>query len=176
MIVEVELMAAEAARPRAVPTDRQIQMRSTGCTQTRQQATTTARCWPRCSGVAALWYGDPRCAPVPGIDGTTAAWAGRVSHWHDTSSSPQGSAPLSHHHGQGRAMVSRLTSRDHGTRAMDPPDLRPWVAAVNRMKVGDYVTRRGHMHARAGTPTSPRTQAHNLMATRTFFRDGQEWE
>ena len=31
--------------------------------------------------------------------------------------------------------------------------------------------------ARAGrAPISPRTKAHILMATRTFFRDGQEWE
>lgn len=44
------------------------------------------------------------------------------------------------------------------------------------MAVGDYVQRRDHIHARAGTPISPRTKAHNLMATRTFFRDCQEWE
>ena len=30
--------------------------------------------------------------------------------------------------------------------------------------------------ARAGAPISPRTKAHILMATRTFFRDCQEWE
>jgi hypothetical protein len=31
-------------------------------------------------------------------------------------------------------------------------------------------------HDRIGTPYSPRTKAHNLTATRTFFRDCQEWE
>src|SRR6185437_3733255 len=51
-----------------------------------------------------------------------------------------------------------------------------WVAAVDRMAVGDYVQRRDHMHARTGSPISPRTKAHNLTATRTFFRDCQDWE
>ena len=31
-------------------------------------------------------------------------------------------------------------------------------------------------HGRAGKPIAPRTKAHMLMATRTFFRDCQEWE
>jgi integrase len=44
------------------------------------------------------------------------------------------------------------------------------------MAVGDYVQRRDHIHTRTGTPISPRTKAHNLTATRTFFRDCQEWE
>ena len=51
-----------------------------------------------------------------------------------------------------------------------------WVAAVDRMAVGDYVQRRDHLHGRAGEPIAPRTKAHILMATRTFFRDCQEWE
>ena len=44
------------------------------------------------------------------------------------------------------------------------------------MAVGDYVQRRDHLHGRAGKPVAPRTKAHMLMATRTFFRDYQEWE
>src|SRR4030088_2346575 len=51
-----------------------------------------------------------------------------------------------------------------------------WVAAVDRMAVGDYVQRRDHLRDRAGKPVAPRTKAHMLMATRTFFRDCQEWE
>ncbi|MEU5852740.1 tyrosine-type recombinase/integrase [Saccharopolyspora shandongensis] len=51
-----------------------------------------------------------------------------------------------------------------------------WVAAVDRMKVGDYVQRRDHLRTRTGTPISPRTKAHILNATRMFFRDCQEWE
>ena len=44
------------------------------------------------------------------------------------------------------------------------------------MAVGDYVQRRDHLHGRAGKPVAPRTKAHMLMATRTFFRDCQERE
>ena len=51
-----------------------------------------------------------------------------------------------------------------------------WVAAVDRMAVGDYIQRHDHLHGRAGKPVAPRTKAHVLMDTRTFFRDCQEWE
>jgi len=51
-----------------------------------------------------------------------------------------------------------------------------WVAAIDRMTVGDYVQRRDALGTRAGQPIPPRTKAHFLMATRTFFRDCQEWE
>jgi len=44
------------------------------------------------------------------------------------------------------------------------------------MAVGDYVQRRDHLHGRTGNPVAPRTKAHILMATRTFFRDCQERE
>ncbi len=33
-----------------------------------------------------------------------------------------------------------------------------------------------HMHTRIATPISPRTKAHNLAATRIFFRDCREWD
>ena len=51
-----------------------------------------------------------------------------------------------------------------------------WVAAIDRMRVGDYVQRTDSLAGRAGAPISPRTKAHLLMASRTFFRDCQEWE
>lgn len=51
-----------------------------------------------------------------------------------------------------------------------------WVAVVDRMRIGDWVQRRDHLHERIGTPIAPRTKAHILMATRMFFRDLQEWE
>ena len=51
-----------------------------------------------------------------------------------------------------------------------------WVAAIDRMTVGDYTQRRDHLTGRAGAPIAPRTKAHILMASRAFFRDCQEWE
>ncbi len=43
------------------------------------------------------------------------------------------------------------------------------------MQVGDYVQRRAGAGKRTREPLSPRTKAGYLTATRTFFRDVQEW-
>ena len=51
-----------------------------------------------------------------------------------------------------------------------------WVAAVDRMRVGDHVQRRDGLAAHVGTPISARTKAHVLTCSRTFFHDCQEWE
>lgn len=51
-----------------------------------------------------------------------------------------------------------------------------WVAALDRMTIGEYVQRRAGVDKRGGEPLSPRTKAGYLTATRTFFRDCQEWE
>ncbi len=50
-----------------------------------------------------------------------------------------------------------------------------WVAALDRMQVGDYVQRHAGVDKRRDEPLSPRTKAGYLTATRTFFRDCQEW-
>ncbi|MER7000653.1 tyrosine-type recombinase/integrase [Streptomyces sp. NPDC000410] len=44
------------------------------------------------------------------------------------------------------------------------------------MTVGEHVQRRAGLDKRGGKPLSPRTKAGYLTATRTFFRDCQEWE
>ena len=44
------------------------------------------------------------------------------------------------------------------------------------MHVGDPVQRQAGLSKRGGSPLSPRTKAGYLTATRTFFRDVQEWE
>jgi integrase len=50
-----------------------------------------------------------------------------------------------------------------------------WVVAVDRMKVGEYVTCL-KQSPRLGQPLLPRSKGGYLCATRTFFRDCQEWE
>ena len=131
--------------------------------------------------VAALGH----CAPpvrtgynhAPGIEGTDEAWANWVQRWHDTSTLTP----------KVRATVRTIMAKAGRWLAAEYPEITEpgqwtratcaaWVAAIDRMAVGDYVQRRDHIHARVGTPISPRTKAHNLMATRTFFRDCQEWE
>ncbi|WP_157777888.1 hypothetical protein [Nocardia terpenica] len=51
-----------------------------------------------------------------------------------------------------------------------------WVGAMDRLNVGDYVQRTVGLSKRSGKPLSPRTKACYLTATRTVFRDMQEWE
>jgi hypothetical protein len=109
------------------------------------------------------------------IEGADAAWTTWVQRWYDTSTLTP----------RVRATGARLWPRSgDGWLSKHPEITEPerwtrqtcaaWVAAVDRMAVGDYVQRRDHIHARTGTPISPRTKAHNLTATRTFFRDCQE--
>lgn len=131
--------------------------------------------------VAALGHCDPPVRTgynhAPGIEGTDPAWASWVQHWYDTSTLTP----------KVRAIVRTIMAKAGRWLAAEHPEITEpgqwtratcaaWVAAIDRMAVGDYVQRRDHMGSRAGTPISPRTKAHNLMATRTFFRDLQEWE
>ena len=51
-----------------------------------------------------------------------------------------------------------------------------WVAAVDRMSVGDYVLRTVTTGSPAGAPLKPKTKDSYLRMTRAFFRDLQEWE
>ena len=131
--------------------------------------------------VASLGCCDPPVRPgynhAPGIDGTSPEWAGSVERWHATSALTP----------RVRATVRTIMAKAGRWMAAEHPQITEpcqwtrqtcaaWVAAVDRMDVGDYVQRRDHIHARAGEPISPRTKAHVLMATRVFFRDCQEWE
>jgi integrase len=130
---------------------------------------------------AGLGYCDPPVRTgrnnAPGIDGTAPQWAACVERWHATSALTP----------RVRATVRTIMAKAGRWLAAEHPEITEpgqwtrqtcaaWVAAVDRMAVGDYVQRHDHIHARAGKPVSPRTKAHMLMATRMFFRDCQEWD
>jgi integrase len=51
-----------------------------------------------------------------------------------------------------------------------------YVAAVSRMKVGDYVARESGIARSLGKPLSPRSKDAYLNAMRRFFADAQEWD
>ena len=131
--------------------------------------------------VAALGHCQPpvrsgyNAAPV--IEGTDPAWIGWVERWHATSTLTP----------KVRAIIRTIIAKTGRWLAAEHPEITEpaewtrqtcaaWVAAIDRMSVGDYVQRRDALAGREGTPISPRTKAHFLMATRTFFRDCQEWE
>lgn len=131
--------------------------------------------------VAELGYCEPPVRTgynhAPGIEGTDPAWAEWLQRWHDTSTLTP----------KVRATIRTIMAKAGRWLAAEHPDITEpgqwtrstcaaWVAAIDRMVVGQFVQRRDHIHARVGAPISPRTKAHNLMAVRTFFRDLQEWE
>jgi hypothetical protein len=131
--------------------------------------------------IAALGHCEPPVrsgvTAAPQITGADPAWTGSVERWYATSTlSPKV-----------RAIIRSILAKAGRWLAAEHPEITEprqwtrqtcaaWVAAVDRMRVGDYVQRHDGLGARAGAPISPRTKAHILMATRTFFRDGQEWE
>jgi integrase len=130
---------------------------------------------------ADLGYCDPPVRPggnhMPVIEGTDPAWAQWVERWHATSALTP----------KVRAVIRTIMAKAGRWLAAEHPEITEpgqwtrqtcaaWVAALDRMLVGDYVQRTGALGGRAGKPVSPRTKAHQLMATRTFFRDCQEWE
>lgn len=51
-----------------------------------------------------------------------------------------------------------------------------WIAAVDRMSIGDYAQRTAALGDRIGKPLQASAKAAQLSAVRTFFRDCQEWE
>ena len=131
--------------------------------------------------VADLGHCDPPVRPgfnhAPGIVGTHPSWAAWVQRWHDTSTLTP----------KVRAIVRTQMAKAGRWLAAEHPEITEpgqwtrstcaaWVAAIDRMTVGDYTQRRDHLDRRAGAPIAPRTKAHILTASRAFFRDCQEWE
>jgi integrase len=113
----------------------------------------------------------------PVIEGADAAWVEWIERWQATSTLTP----------KVRAIIRTIMAKAGRWLAAEHPEITEpaqwtrqtcaaWVATIDRMSVGDYVQRHKGLAGRQGTPISPRTKAHFLMATRTFFRDCQEWE
>ena len=132
--------------------------------------------------VAEFGYCQPPVRPgfnhAPTIlAGVPTIWADLLQRWYDTSTL---TADVRANIRVNMAKAGRWLAAEH-PEASDPRQwtratCAAWVAAVDRMAVGDWVQRRDHLHERVGKPILPRTKAHMLMGTRTFFRDLQEWE
>ena len=131
--------------------------------------------------IAALGYADPPPKPVhavmPDLEGVPESWAVAVERWHDTSTLTP----------KVRSMFRSVMAKAGRWLAAEYPDVvepaqwtretcAAWVAALDRMTIGEYVQRQAGVDKRGGEPLSPRTKAGYLTATRTFFRDCQEWE
>ena len=131
--------------------------------------------------VAGLGFCDPprsamgrHSARAAGGAQEWAAWADR---WHATSTL----TPRVRGHVRSTLLkVGRWLEAEH-PEAADPArwtrqTCAAWIAALDRMQVGDYVQRTVGLKDRAGKPLEAATKATQLSAVRTFFRDCQEWE
>jgi integrase len=130
---------------------------------------------------AAAGHCDPPVRPgsyhMETLDGVDPAWARWVERWHATSTLTP----------RVRAITRCIMAKAGRWLATEHPDITEpgqwtratcaaWVAAVDRMRVGDYVWRTNALGERAGAPVTPRTKVHHLTVSRMFFRDCQEWE
>jgi integrase len=109
--------------------------------------------------------------------GGAQEWATWVERWYDTSTlTPRARGSVR----STLFKVGRWLQAEH-PKAADPPSwtrqtCAAWVAALDRMTVGDYVQRTAGLGDRLGKPMAPASKSAQLSAVRTFFRDCQEWE
>jgi len=131
--------------------------------------------------VAALGFCEPPSNSIhgsmPAIEGADQAWVDWVERWYATSTL----TPKVRGIFRGAMAKAGRWLADQHPEVVEPSQwsrqtCAAWVAAVDRMNVGDYIQRRHGLSKRAGKPLSPRTKAVYLTATRTVFRDFQEWE
>jgi len=115
----------------------------------------------------------PSPQPVRGVDPTWAAW---VERWAATTTVAH---PTCRHTRVSLLNAGRWLAAAHPavrepaawTRAL----CAAYVAAVDRMHVGEYSDRHAGHEARLGQPLQARSKAAYLGAMRLFFRDCQEW-
>ena len=132
--------------------------------------------------VAELGFCDPPQPPAAvrrpaRAGGGVQEWAAWADRWHGTSTlTPRVRGAV-------RATllkVGRWLEAEHPEAAEPARWTRQtcaaWIAALDRMQVGDYVQRTVGLKDRAGKPLEAATKATQLSAVRTFFRDCQEWE
>ncbi|WP_327122084.1 site-specific integrase [Streptomyces sp. NBC_01341] len=131
--------------------------------------------------VAELGFCDPP-QPITGrhsarATGGAKTWEQWVDRWHATSTLSPGVRGAMR---SALLRVGRWIAAEQ-PEAADPKDwtrqiCATWIAAVDRMKVGDYVQRTAGLGNRLGKPLEAATKAGQITALRTFFRDCQEWE
>ena len=109
--------------------------------------------------------------------GGAETWQQAADRWHDTSTLTR------RVRGSVRAnllKVGRWLAAEHPEVA-DPAawtrqTCATWIAALDRMRVGDFVQRTAGLGDRLGQPLTAATKAGQISALRRFFGDCQEWE
>jgi hypothetical protein len=129
--------------------------------------------------VTALGWCDPPAVTSrrPQVEGLAPQWLDWVERWHATSTL----APRVRSGFRTTLLkVGRWLASEHPEITEPGQWTRQtciaWIAALDRMRVGDFVQRTAGLHQQQGKPLAASTKATNLTAVRTFFRDCQEWE
>ena len=109
--------------------------------------------------------------------GGPPAWEAQVERWHGTSAL----SPRVRDSFRATLLKAGRWLEAEQPQAADPASwtrqtCAAWVAAVDRMKVGDYAQRTAGLKDQIGKPLEAATKAGHLAVLRTFFRDLQEWE
>jgi hypothetical protein len=131
--------------------------------------------------VAALGFCDPPQHKTGGhsarATGGAPVWEQWVDRWHATSTL----TPRARRNVRSKLLkVGRWLQAEH-PEAADPAawtrqTCAAWVAALDRMNVGDYVQRTAGLKDRIGKPLEASSKEGQLSAVRGFFTDCQEWE
>ncbi|WP_254885343.1 tyrosine-type recombinase/integrase [Streptomyces sp. NA02950] len=114
---------------------------------------------------------------MPEIEGTSRSWAEWIERWHSTSTL---SRKVRDNNRSLLSKIGRWLAAEHPE--ITEPDqwtrqtCASWVAAVDKLRVGDYSQRLASHETRTGQPVTPHTKSGYLTTTRAFFRDLQEWE
>jgi hypothetical protein len=132
--------------------------------------------------VAALGHVAAPPAPKVGsglvaIEGTASRWAEWAERWHATSTLTPTVRGI---YRTGLSKIGRWLAAEHPDITSPAQWTRQtcasWVAAVDRMSVGDYVQQQTSLRARVGKPLTAKTKSAYLRVARTFFRECPEWE
>ncbi|WP_328864788.1 tyrosine-type recombinase/integrase [Streptomyces sp. NBC_00304] len=133
--------------------------------------------------VAALGHADPpRLGPGAGpvaMEGVASGWAGWVERWYATSTlTPK----IRRSYRSVLAKIGRWLAAEH-PEVTEPGQwtrqtCASWVAAVDRMAVGDFSQWTDGMRSqgRLGKPLAAQSKSGYLKVPRAFFRDLHEWE
>lgn len=130
--------------------------------------------------LAGLGTAEPPAPPNKGrsmtVRGAPAEWMAWVERWYETSTL----TPVVRRTHRGiLAMAGRWLAQELPAVAAPADWTREtcaaWVARVTRACIGDYAQRRVTLADRVGRRLAPASVAGYIGATRTFFRDCQEW-
>lgn len=108
--------------------------------------------------------------------GIPEVWVSWCQRWHDTSTlAPRTRETIHYNLLKAGQWIAWENPEAANPESWTRETAALYVAAVDRMTVGQWKNSRNLAANRVGKPLTPRTKDHHLCAIRTFFRDGYNW-